>query len=183
MSPTTTGIRVTVRHEDELNPSDQACISDLLQAVFQGYPAGRTSFPQPPHLRVLAWETQDLVGHCGGAIRQIAIGDGSFMVMGVADLCVLPDFQGRGLARLLLHRLETVATERGLDFLVAMSGESSFFAATGFSGVPVRAVWLSYLNGRSLGLCRRRLDDSVFVKPLAGRAWPSGELDLLGPMF
>lgn len=176
-------IRITTSGEIDLTDHERAAISGLLQHSFEQYPAGKIYFPQPPHFRVLGWSGDLLIGHLGGMIREVAVGNSRLLVMGVCDLCVDPAMHRQRWASMLLDRLESLAAANGIQYVVAISREMDFFQDRGFQSIDPRCIWLAYLDGRSLGLYRRHLGGDIHVKCLSKGAWPDGELDLLGPMF
>lgn len=176
-------IRMITTSEVDLTHHERVAISTLLHNSFDQYPAGKIFFPQPPHFRVLGWSGEQLVGHLGGVIREVAVGDRHLVVMGVCDLCVDPALQRQRWASMLLDRLEALAVINGIQYILAVTGEVAFFTGRGFQSIDPRCTWLAYLDGKSLGLYRRHLRGDIHVKCLSQGIWPEGDLDLLGPMF
>ncbi len=178
-----TNIHLTHHAEFDLASSDVTSIARLLHTSFDQYPVDKIYFPQPPDLRILCWEKSSLVGHLAGVIREVRVGEHPMVIMGVADLCVAVQHHRQKLATMMIEHLSSLAQKRGIDFLMAISGEKEFFHMSGFKEVDPKCTWLAYLGGKSLGLCRRTLHGDVQVKSLIERAWPEGDLDFLGPMF
>lgn len=104
-------------------------------------------------------------------------------VMGVADLCIAADRTGNGVATHLLQQLELLARSNEIPFLMAMALNPELYVKTGFRAIEVRCIWLSFLNGRSLGLFQRTPPAGLMVKPISHLEWPEGEVDLMGPLF
>lgn len=175
--------RLSRHAEFDLGQDEVVAIARLLHASFEDYPVDKIYFPQPPHVRVLGWEKNQLVGHVAGVIREVLVGDHHMVILGIADLCVEADRLRQKIATVLVQQLEAIADKRGISFLVALSGEKAFFQEIGFQELDAKCTWLAYLSGKSLGLCRRPLHGEVMVKRVHDRSWPPGDIDFLGPMF
>lgn len=169
--------------EPDLRPDQKIAISALLRECFPEYPNDRIFYPQPPHLRLLHWEGGRLTGQVGVVLREIRVGEASLQVMGVADLCTSTDRAGLGVATRLLRQMEDLARSSGIPFLMAMALNPELYVKMGFYAIDVRCIWLSFLNGRSLGLFQRTPPAGLMVNPLSDLKWPDGEVDLMGPLF
>lgn len=139
-------IRITTSCEIDLTDHERVAISGLLQHSFEQYPAGKIYFPQPPHFRVLGWSGDQLIGHLGGMIREVAVGNRRLLIMGVCDLCVDPAMHRQRWASILLDRLESLAAANGIQYVVAISREMDFSG----SGISIHrsTMYLVGLPGR-----------------------------------
>ena len=134
-----------VTQEIRLRPaeqSDSGAIAGLIRAAFAG-PA-ETTDPKPSALRESAESVAATLAMGGGAVAMA----GDRMVGAVlwqprdgglyfGRLAVAPDCQGRGIARLLLARVEAEARARGLPRLLlstrlVWTGNRRLFGSLGF---------------------------------------------------
>jgi hypothetical protein len=169
--------------EFSLSDSNREAISQLLIASFPAYPKDRIFYPQPPHFRLLHWYNQQLTGHLAGIIRAIRIGGQSLSIYGLADLCTDQDWSGTRIANSLIGQVELLAQKNAIPFLMTMASSPEFYEKAGFQLIDTRCKWLAFMDGNSLGLFQRNPPSGLMVKSTSTFSWPSGEVDLMGPLF
>ena len=167
---------------DSSDPVRDAAVADLLDACFDGAHGGRTWFKQIPHVRLLAWSGNDLVGHAGLDYRMVRVGETIVPILGVVDLCVAPAARKRGIGAALLQRAEE--RSRGQSFALAMADDPRLYQRTGYSLLDVANVtFLAIYEMRCHSVIHRDLSEIFMVKQLTCDAWPEGPIDLLGHLF
>ena len=163
---------------EDLRPQVQA----LLQASFDEYPS-RTYFKLPPHFRYLALADGTLAAQMGVELRVIRVGADVVRTFGVVDLCVSRSERSRGLAGRLLAELTEYARSCAMDFIVLFADDSRLYGRNGWARAANPCTWLKINGHRTLGLAIGQDTDALMVKAIGARAWPEGDVDLLGHLF
>jgi GNAT superfamily N-acetyltransferase len=163
---------------EDLRPQLQA----LLQASFDEYPS-RTYFKLPPHFRYLAMADGKLAAQMGVELRVIRVGADVVRTFGVVDLCVSRGERSRGLAGRLLAELTEYARSCAMDFIILFADDSRLYDRNGWARAANPCTWLKINGHRTLGLAIAQDTDSLMVKAIGERAWPEGDVDLLGHLF
>lgn len=157
-------------------------LAALLDAAFPDTFAGRTFYKQQPHCRILAFDGDTLVGQVGLDFRAITVDRQLFDIVGIIDLCVLPEHRGKGIASALLSAVEATAVTR--DFAILFADEPALYARNGYVKVePAKTRWFAIEDLRSHSVVERDMSGILMAKPLGTRQWPSGDIDLLGYLF
>ena len=185
--------RVTVRQGGThgWGADTERALVALLEVCFPGFFEGRTYFKQLPHGRFLAELAEAeaevdgaLVGQVGWDRRVIRVGDTVVTVTGLIDTAVLPGWRGRGIGRRLVEAAIGEAEKNGSDFLVLLADRYDLYERLGFRCVrPAPVRWLAVEDRRSVRVLTRDFAGELMVRPVNGRKWPEGEIDLLGYMF
>lgn len=169
--------------ETDIDENLRARLRSLLQASFPGYP-DREYFKLPPHFRYLATADGVVVAaQVGVELRMIRVGDSPVRTFGVVDLCVDASMRSAGLASRLLAEVTAYAHACRMDFVVLMADDRRVYERNGWAPAANRCSWVKIHEHATLGLARQESQDYMMVKPIAGRAWPDGDVDLLGHMF
>lgn len=175
-------MRIDRTEEFLLTAETRQVISALLNLCFPGYPAHQTYYKYPPTFRYLLWEGKELIGHMGVVSRPVGHEGDFFPVFGIMDLCISPTHQHQKLATHLLSELEELGKKSGIDFILLIAKDQDLYLNNDFQVANNFCKWLLLTDNRALGLVHRQLAD-LMVKPLQGKAWPNGSIDLMGPLF
>jgi GNAT superfamily N-acetyltransferase len=155
-------------------------LAGLLGECFPGYP-DRAYFKLPPHLRLLAYADDELVGQLAVELRMIRVADQVFRTLGVVDLCVRPEGRSQGVAGLLLDNV--LALARHSDFVVLFADDDRLYRRNGWVRVDNPVTWLKVHEHTTLGLAEKIVPGAMMVKPTGTVPWPPGDVDLLGHLF
>jgi len=155
---------------------------ELLQACFPGYPS-RSYFKLPPHFRYLVMTSGVLVAQMGVELRVIRVGSTVLRTFGVVDLCVRASERSRGLGRQLLAELTGFAESCGMDFIILFADDDRLYARAGWARVANPCSWVKIHEHTTLGLATAEDTGALMVKRTGHKAWPAGEVDLLGHVF
>ncbi len=169
--------------EAEISQNLSGQLQSLLQACFPGYP-GRSYFKLPPHFRYLAMAPGGAIsGQAGVEFRVIRAGSNILQTFGIVNLCVHQHERSRGLASRLLEEVTGYARACGVSFILLFADDSRLYARHGWVRAANRCSWVKIDNHTTIGLARRLDPGALMVKPLTGRRWPDGDVDLLGHLF
>ena len=168
--------------EAEIGPDIRQQLQALLQMCFPGYPS-RSYFKLPPHFRYLAMAHGSLVGQMGVELRVIRVGNEVIRTFGVVDLCVMQSERSRGLAARLLTEVSEFARSCGMDFVILFADDDRVYTRNGWTRAGNRCTWVKIHEHTTLGLARAAQTNALMVKAIGPRAWPEGEVDLLGHLF
>ncbi len=169
--------------EFKLNSNQHLQINQLLQLCFSAYPTDRTFYKQIPSFRYLVFEKKAIVAHLAIIHRMIKIGGKNYIIFGVSDLCVHPDFQHKKIASVLLENLEKLGRKHKIDFITLIAQEVDFYKKNGYEVFNNDCRWLIVNETQSLGIAQRNLDNALMVKPLGDKKWVKETVDFLGNLF
>ncbi|MDD1827070.1 GNAT family N-acetyltransferase [Photobacterium sp. ZSDE20] len=168
--------------EIEVSKEQHQAITALRNSAFPDHQVERSYYKQLPHMRALQYEQEKLVGYLGLDYRMISIGDNAYKVLGVIDFCVAEDVRGKGIGSSMLSELDMYATGRDVDFIILISDLDNFYSAKGYNRVCATNSWLRLNEHLNHGVAVEEIDD-LYVKPINGVSWPSGNVDWLGYMY
>ena len=167
--------------DTDINESLRAQLQSLLQVSFPGYP-DREYFKLPPHFRYLAIADGAVAAQMGVEFRMIRVGESVARTFGVVDLCVAESRRCQDLASRLLAEVTASARACGMDSSSCLPTTVAFTRERMGSGRQ-RCSWVKIPRARDNGLATQESQDFMMVKPIAARAWPDGDVGLLGHMF
>lgn len=161
---------------------EEAQIAAILKQSFDGMHEGRTYCEQIPQQRLLGYCGDRLVGHLGLDYRMIRIGEAILSIVGIIDLCVVPDLRRRGLAQRLIAAAEKRSAAQ--EFSVLVAKDTRLYERAGYRLLNKADVtWLVIDQLRCHSVRNRDLSDIFMQKPLSTRQWPKGPIDVLGFLF
>ena len=177
-------MKLTLWDDFRLDADQRASVGRLLADCFPGFGFGpsRLHFKQLPAWRLLATEEDRVAGHLALEHRRIGTASGPATIFGIIDVCVAPAMRRRSLASSMLLLVEALAAEHQIDFLVLFARDARLYERHGFERAPNPLRWVKIHEHETLGIGEGSLDE-LMVKPVAGRAWPAGPVDLLGHTF
>ena len=173
-------MRIVFRSVEMSRDNDEESqIAAILEQCFDGMHGGRTYCEQIPQQRLLGYCGDRLVGHLGLDYRMIRIGEAIISIVGIIDLCVVPDLRRNGLAQRLLAAAEKRSAAQ--DFSVLMAKDTRLYERAGYCLLTKADVtWLVIDELRCHGVSNRDLSDIFMQKPLSSKQWPKGPIDMLG---
>ncbi len=177
-------IKIVTTLEYEVSSEVRSQLRVLLNTCFQDIFEGRSYFKQLPHVRLLAMDGESVVGQVGIDVRVVNVGGTIVSILGLIDLAVHPESRGNGIGTQLLSEAERIGRACEREFLVLMADRHDLYLKQGYCRVqPALTKWLAIENRQSVELMDKDLSDCFMVKPLAGRKWPAGMIDMLGYLF
>ncbi|MDQ2810331.1 MAG: GNAT family N-acetyltransferase [Actinomycetota bacterium] len=158
-------------------------LQSLLQECFPGYP-NRSYFKLPPHFRYVAMAGDArAAGQIGVELRVIRVGNAVVRAFGLVDVCVKASDRSRGLASMLLAEVTEFAQACEMDFVILFADDGRLYTRNGWVHVSNRCTWVKIDNHVTLGLASQEDPGVMMVKAIGSRAWPAGDVDLLGHRF
>lgn len=122
--------------------------------------------------------TGTLIAHAAAYDRRIATESGTLLsIGGIAEVCVHPEARGRGHLKELLAAIHTAYAGRGISFCM-LFGATRLYHSSGYTPIANRVLT------RGLPLGFNPFHGTPMVRPLRLDAtWPTGTIDLCGPVF
>jgi GNAT superfamily N-acetyltransferase len=154
----------------------------LLRDSFPGYP-GRSYFKLPPHFRYLVVTGDAVAAQMGVEFRVIRVGPQVVRAFGIADLCVRKSERSRGLAARLLAEVTRLARTCQVDFVVLFADDDRLYLRNGWVRAANTCSWVKIHDHATMGLATAQDTRALMVKATGERAWPGGDVDLLGHLF
>lgn len=153
-----------------------ACFTKPQDHVFRT----RRYFNEPPaHRWLVRDESGTPVAHLAAHEKRIFTDNGiSFLIAGIAEVCVRPDHQGRGYVKALLAAAHERMRHAGLHFSL-LSGNHRYYASSGYR--PVDNIVRDGVGPS--GEVARVKAEGLLAVALSDTPWPSGEIYLPGPSF
>lgn len=172
-------------YECEISAPIEKKIQSLLIRSFGSlYPEDRIYFKQVPHQRFFAYEGERLVGQVGIDYRIMNLNGKPIKVLGVIDLCVREECRGKGIATLLLTKVEEYAIEHRLDFLLLFADNENVYRKNGYRSVTNVCRWLKiddhHLTSVGVG---EQVVEGLMIKQIGSTDWEDGVLDFLGYLY
>lgn len=175
----------TVLPEAALAPADRAEIRAFLVAAYAPRFADVFSVHDfwggPAEGRVLV-RTADgrLAAHCGYGLRTVAVGEREIRIAGVGAVATDPALRGRGAGRTMFdaladHLAGRIADDAAFLFLECADPVVGFYERCGFVRTTATVTAIEPATG-----AQDISTSNVLTRPLAGAAWPEGEIDLRG---
>jgi predicted N-acetyltransferase YhbS len=157
--------------DSELRNLLTTCFTKPQDVVFKE----RRYFREPyPHRWVIRNEHGAIVAHIGVHEKNVEAEGRSSRIGGMAEVCVHPDYRGRGYVRMMLVCIHDWLAKHGFEFAV-LFGDPRVYGSSGY--VQVKNLF----NGA--GLKRDRKQVTAMIKELSGKPWPRTEVYLPGLTF
>ena len=148
---------------------DEADLRNLLSICFQGAHEGRSFFKQVPSVRIVAKSEKGIIGHVGLEYRSIRINDNLFSIVGLIDVCVLPDDRNTGIASKLVRLAEI--RSKNQQFSILMADDHRLYSKLNYFFAPEASVtWYCIEDLKSHSIINRNLSNIMMIKPLSGLA-------------
>ncbi|WP_214884691.1 MULTISPECIES: GNAT family N-acetyltransferase [unclassified Exiguobacterium] len=171
--------------EFEIGKALDKQLTELLMKSFDSLYHERSYFKQLPHLRLIAFdEQQHVIGQVGLDFRVMNLNGDPIRVLGIIDLCVQEEWQGRGIGGALMERVIALGNEHRIEFLLLFADRSDLYERIGFHTVSNTCMWLQIddQNQTTRGIGEAPFDE-LMVKPVGEMQWTEGTLDLLGYLY
>jgi predicted acetyltransferase len=130
-------------------------------------------FKEPyPHRWVIRDDEGALVAHVGVHVKKVEAEGVEYPIGGICEVCVHPDYRGRGYVRAMLVRIHEWMP--GQNFVFSMLfGHPSIYCSSGYREIP------NLFNGGADGWQNVK----SMILELTDTPWPDGEVHLPGPKF
>ena len=170
--------------EFRLSAGERAQIGELLCARFPeaGFSRTRLHAKQLPPRRLLAIDDGQIIGHLGLVHRVVGTESGPMEIFGVMDVCVPTRRQGQGIASRMLARVELLARENNIRFLMLFADDPRLYEQNGYRRADNSLRWLKIHEHEIIGIGESVVRE-LMIKPLTTQPWPDGVVDLLGHIF
>ncbi len=109
--------------------------------------------------------------------KEVRAGENVHRIGGVAEVCVHPDFRGRGLVKQLLGEVHTWLKKNDVPFSVLL-GDPHVYTSSGYQ-VVTNLFYDANQDGRKV----RRVLSSAMVCTMNEASWPNGDVYLPGLPF
>jgi predicted acetyltransferase len=157
----------------ELRKLLTTCFKKPQDVVFQEH----RHFVEPPaHRWFIRNESGELIAHTAVHDKSVEAGGQQFRIGGIAEVCVHPDYRGRGYVRLILSVIHKWLAENGFQFAV-LFGATKVYTSSGYVSKK-NVVHDAEVDGK-----KARKYVTPMVVELSDVPWPTGEVYLPGPTF
>ncbi len=153
----------------------------LCESFGDGYPKERIYFKQKPHFRLLAYNSDELIGHVACDYRVMNLNGNPINTLSLIDVCVPRARRSQGIASRLLYEATRFCQDKAIDFILLCADNPVVYERNGFQSVQNQCKWLKIndLNQSTIGIGCETIKE-LMVKPVGEKEWEEGELDLLG---
>lgn len=158
----------------ELRKLLTTCFTKPQDVVFRD----RRYFREPyPHRWVIRGARHAIVAHVGVHEKAVEAEGRWFRIGGIAEVCVHPEYRGRGFVRIMLACVDDWLRQHGFLFAV-LFGMPCVYKSSGY----VQVNNLFHTSETPAGQkCRKQV--TAMVKELSDERWPSKDAYLPGPTF
>jgi len=163
------------RLDRELRDLLTACFTDPDSAIFQ---ERRYARELPQHRWVIRTSQGEIIAHVAAHEKVVEALGRPFRVGGISEVCVHPDFRGRGFVKTMLAAAHKWLASREFSFAV-LGGDSRVYRSSGY--VEVQNLLHDSIN--LAGEKKREPVPGAMAYELSPEPWPSGEAFLPGLTF
>ena len=158
----------------ELRALLTTCFTKPQDVVFKE----RRYFVEPyAHRWVIRDAKRSIIAHAGVHDKIVEADGQRFRTGGLAEVCVHPEYRGRGFVKAMLARIHDWLIERKFDFAV-LFGEPYIYQSSGYAEVSNLFHDEVTPSGEK---CKTQ--SPAMVRKLADTPWPATEVYLPGPKF
>lgn len=177
-------MRIEQHLEMTISESMDKELTRLLQHAFPSIYPNRRYFKQLPHLRLIAYEDERIIGQVGLDFRVMNMDGDPIHVLGIIDLCVRDEVRGRGVGRALMEKVIDLGEAYPVDFLLLFADRPDLYEQVGFHKVSNTCTWLQIddENQTIRGIGEASFDE-LMVRAVGDKRWTEGKLDLLGYLY
>ena len=171
-------MEVTYLSDDSIDDAGDQELRDLLSTCFTKPQdvvfKDRRYFREPyKHRWVIRGESGDLVAHVGVHDKSIEADGKTFRIGGICEVCVHPDYRGRGYVKVMLACAHAWMSEHEVPFSV-LFGAQRVYGSSGYCQVD---NMLSNEAGKGWKPIKG------MMKEILDLSWPIGEVHLIGLKF
>jgi len=130
-----------------------------------------------PHRWVINDARRAIIAHAGVHEKAVEADGRWYRIGGLAEVCVHPDYRGRGFVKAMVACIDEWLIAHGYDFAV-LFGEPYIYQSSGY----VLVNNLVYDEVTPAGE-KYKSPSPAMVKELSETPWPAGEVHLPGPKF
>ena len=173
--------KVNYIKDADVNEEMNTRLIEILSICFDKQTVFKTQryFKEMPHHRWYIKDGNSIIAHVAVHDKNIKTEKGTIRIGGVAEVCVHPDYRGRGLVRKMLAVIHKWLNENGFDFAM-LYGEERVYASSGYSTIKNKIKFLDH-NTKEWKI---EASKDAMVAPLKGDDnWPDGLIDINGPTF
>lgn len=150
------------------------CFTKPQDVVFKD----RRYFCEPyEHRWVIRDAGRSVIAHAGVHQKAVEADGRGFRIGGIAEVCVHPEYRGRGFVRAMLACIHDWLIRHEFDFAV-LFGEPSIYQSSGYVQVNNLVHDEVTATGET-----SRTQSPAMVKELSGTPWPTSQVYLPGPKF
>jgi len=131
-----------------------------------------------PQHRWYIEKNSKIVAHLALHEKKISTEIGEFPIGGVAEVCVHPDYRGRGSVKKILIETHNWLKENEYPFSV-LFGEKEIYSSSGYT--PVKNE-IKYFDDKA-GNWKIEPIRTAMTNVLSSTPWPDGLININGPMF
>ena len=117
-------IPIVYRHDSKITPAQDEALRALFRVCFKrelAYLEHQRFFRElPPHRWMIFDENENVIAHIAGYDKVLGTQNGLLPVIGIAEVCVAPDYRGRGLVRAILREIPHLGAGAGFRLVVAI---------------------------------------------------------------
>ena len=153
---------------------------DAISTCFPEQPVFKEKryFKEMPPYRWFIEENDRIIAHAALHIKTITVGDKKVDIGGVAEVCVLPDYRGQSLAKLLLKEIDKWLIEHHYKYAM-LFGKTSVYTSSGYFDIQNEIKYVDYKTNE----IKIEKNIEAMVKLLSPEPWLTGTVDLNGPTF
>lgn len=173
---------IKINEYDIDNKLEKSLQNLLIESFPDVYPHNRIYYKQIPHFRYLAYDEETLIAHVGLDYRVMNLNGSPIKVLGIIDLCVKKEYQGKNIASILLSNIDEFSRMHYIDFLLLFADIETVYLRNGFVLVKNVCSWLKINEHKTLGIGEEETE-GLMIKKIGYKDWEDGYLDMLGYLY
>lgn len=135
-------------------------------------------YKEKPNCRWIIENETEIIAHVALHKKEIIAAPNKMNIGGIAEVCVRPEYRGKGFVKLLLTYAHDYLIENGFKFSMLL-GDANVYSSSGYKIIDNEIKYYDHIAK----VWKIEKIDDVMIKELSDEEWPNGLIDIQGPTF
>lgn len=166
--------------DSDVNEQMNAKLIKILSICFNDQPVFKEQryFKEKPLHRWFIESDNSIIAHIAVHDKNILTEKGTIRIGGIAEVCVHPDYRGKGLVKKMLAVIHKWLQENDFSFAM-LYGDADVYVSSGYSTIKNKIKFLDHVTKE----WKIETSKDAMIAPLKNDKWPDGLIDINGPTF
>jgi len=172
--------RIKFIEDTEVDAGLNRKLIKILSVCFDDQPVfkQRRYYKEMPGCRWYIEENEQIIAHTALHEKNILLDSRLLKICGIAEVCVLPEYRGKGLVKLILKKIDQWLIDNNYKYAM-LFGDENVYSSSGYFNIDNEIKYVDYETKET----KTEIIKCAMVKKLSEEPWPAGLVDLMGPTF